>query len=54
MTDYTAWDLNCKYNSRTWNDRNKKLKTKFRRKARKNLKKEIEQEYKNERKMERH
>lgn len=41
MKDYTAWDIDCKYNARNWNERNKKLKAIFKRKARRNLKRNI-------------
>lgn len=40
MKDYTAWDIDCKYNARNWDRRNQKLKSIFKRKARRNLKRE--------------
>ena len=41
MKDYTAWDLDCPYNSKSWSRRNNKLKSIFKRKARRKLKKNL-------------
>lgn len=46
MKDYTAWDIDCKYNTKTYDRRHQKLKTRIKRKARRILKKEIENENK--------
>lgn len=41
INDYTAWDLDCKYNTKTYDRRNQKLKSIFRRKARRKMKQEL-------------
>lgn len=44
INDYTSYDIGCKYNTKTYNRRNNKLKNIFRRKARRNMKQELRKE----------
>lgn len=41
MKDYTSWDIDCKYNTKSWDRRNQKLKSIFKKKARRRLKREL-------------
>lgn len=41
INDYTKWDINCPYNTKTYKRRNNKLKSIFKRKARRRLKMDL-------------
>lgn len=47
IKNYTGWDIDCKYNSRNWNNRNKKLKTVFKKAAKRKLRNELRKELQN-------
>lgn len=46
IKDYTAWDIDCKYNTKTYDRRHQRIKNIFKRKARRNLKRELNREVK--------